>query len=39
MILKTSKSLEEKKKDRNLDIWQKKYIHAANTKHINKTNT
>ena len=38
MILKESKSWEEKKKEKNLDILRKRYMYAANTKHASKTN-
>ena len=39
MILKESKSWGKKKEERNLDILQKRYIHATKTKHVTKTNS
>ena len=36
MILKESKSWKKKKEEKNLDILQKKYMRAANTKYASK---
>ena len=38
VILKESKSWEEKKKEKSLDTLRKRYVRAANTKHASKTN-
>ena len=38
VILKEFKSWGEKKEEKNLDTLRKRYMRAANTKHISKTN-